>query len=128
VFFVFRQAIIPGAMMNNYVKSLLAVTAFLLCVNILDHSLWTPDEPRVAEIAREMAPTGDFLVSHLSGKPFLEKPPLFFRSSFAINKKCAPVIVLSGYAMIFFKRLNHEIFALLQSKGEPCLQNPARPG
>jgi 4-amino-4-deoxy-L-arabinose transferase-like glycosyltransferase len=45
---------------------------------ILDHSLWTPDEPRVAEIAREMSVSGDYLIPHLSGKPFLEQPPLYY--------------------------------------------------
>lgn len=40
--------------------------------------LWPPDEPRVAEIAREMAATRRWLVPTLNGKPFLEEPPLFY--------------------------------------------------
>ncbi len=58
---------------------LLLVTAILLqCVGILDHSLWTPDEPRVAEISREMAASGDYLIPHHAQKPFLEQPPLYY--------------------------------------------------
>jgi len=40
--------------------------------------LWPPDEPRVAEIAREMAASGSWLVPTLNGHPFLEEPPLFY--------------------------------------------------
>jgi 4-amino-4-deoxy-L-arabinose transferase-like glycosyltransferase len=38
--------------------------------------LWNPDEPRNAEIAREMAASGDWFIPRLNGEPFLEEPPL----------------------------------------------------
>jgi 4-amino-4-deoxy-L-arabinose transferase-like glycosyltransferase len=37
-----------------------------------------PDEPRYAWIARDMAETGDWVTPRLYGKPWLEKPPLFY--------------------------------------------------
>lgn len=40
------------------------------------HVLWGADEPREAEIAREMYVSGDWVVPRLNGQPFLEKPPL----------------------------------------------------
>jgi 4-amino-4-deoxy-L-arabinose transferase-like glycosyltransferase len=55
--------------------------ALLLCVLLgalgLHHGLWTPDEPREAEISREMAlaPT---VIPTLNGHRFIEKPPLYY--------------------------------------------------
>ena len=44
---------------------------------IFQHGLWTPDEPREAEIGREMLDSGLSAVPTLGGAPFVEKPPLF---------------------------------------------------
>jgi 4-amino-4-deoxy-L-arabinose transferase-like glycosyltransferase len=50
----------------------------LFCLGISNHGLWTADEPRVAEIGREMAVTGNWVVPMLNQKPFLEQPPLYY--------------------------------------------------
>jgi 4-amino-4-deoxy-L-arabinose transferase-like glycosyltransferase len=53
----------------------------------LGRGLWTPDEPREAEIGREMRLDPGF-VPHLNGKPFFEKPPLYYwalAGSYAIS-------------------------------------------
>ncbi len=49
----------------------------LLAVLGCNRGLWTPDEPREAEIGREMllAPT---LIPTLNGQRFIEKPPLYY--------------------------------------------------
>ena len=64
--------------MKKGVRLFLVFLVVVQCVGIFDHSLWTPDEPRVAEIAREMAVSGDFLIPQLLYHPFLEKPPVYF--------------------------------------------------
>ncbi len=45
------------------------------------HDLWNPDEPRYAEVAREMLATNTaagYLVPHLNGEIYAQKPPLLF--------------------------------------------------
>jgi 4-amino-4-deoxy-L-arabinose transferase-like glycosyltransferase len=56
--------------------SALALALFLF--RAADIPLTDPDEGRYAEISREMAVNGDWIVPHLFGIPYLEKPPLLY--------------------------------------------------
>jgi 4-amino-4-deoxy-L-arabinose transferase-like glycosyltransferase len=42
------------------------------------HGLWGNDEPREAEMSREMYVSGDWVTPRLNGNAFLEKPPLAY--------------------------------------------------
>jgi 4-amino-4-deoxy-L-arabinose transferase-like glycosyltransferase len=55
---------------------LFALVVFLPGIGARD--LWNPDEPRYAEVAREMRADGHWLVPHLNGRVYAEKPPLMF--------------------------------------------------
>ena len=57
---------------------LLLVAAVILFINIGGWDLWNPDEPRYAEVAREMLKTGNYLVPHINARIYPDKPPLFF--------------------------------------------------
>jgi 4-amino-4-deoxy-L-arabinose transferase-like glycosyltransferase len=43
-----------------------------------ERGLWPPDEPRYAEVAREMLAGGGLLLPQLDARPYAEKPPAFF--------------------------------------------------
>ena len=50
---------------------------------IFGRSLWTPDEPREADIAWRMSRQNDWTLPQLADRPFLEKPPLSYWMSAA---------------------------------------------
>jgi 4-amino-4-deoxy-L-arabinose transferase-like glycosyltransferase len=59
----------------------IAVAAFVLfasCWDVGGYALLEPDEGRNAEIAREMARGGDWVLPHLDGLPYLDKPAAYF--------------------------------------------------
>jgi 4-amino-4-deoxy-L-arabinose transferase-like glycosyltransferase len=64
-----------------------------------------PDEPRYAWIARDMQETGDWITPRLYGKPWFEKPPLYYWGA-ALSFKLFGVSEITA-------RLPSAIFALL---------------
>jgi 4-amino-4-deoxy-L-arabinose transferase-like glycosyltransferase len=79
--------------------SRLVIPPWVLClcivvslVGIVDRDLWTPDEPRDASISLEMSRNHNYLVPHLAGKPFVEKPPLYFAVASGFVSILAPVL------------------------------------
>ena len=55
-----------------------ALATIALPAGIASTDLWPPNEPRVAEVAREMPGRDGWLIPELNGVPFLEEPPLFY--------------------------------------------------
>jgi hypothetical protein len=57
---------------------LLGLCFVIYFVNLGQWDLWNPDEPRYAEVSREMVKGGDWILMHRNGKLYTDKPPLFF--------------------------------------------------
>jgi len=58
--------------------TLLVFCFFLFILGIGRWDLWNPDEPRYAQVAREMVDRGDWILMHVNGNTYVDKPPLFF--------------------------------------------------
>ena len=89
----------PPAMPHEkwMLPALLLLAALAFGINAGGYDLWPPDEPRYAEVAREMGETG-YLVPRINGEVYTEKPPLLFWSMAAFN-------ALSGEANAWTARL-----------------------
>ena len=91
-------------------KSNIAVVALFLLIYILPlgaRDLVVPDETRYGEIPREMITGGDWIVPHLNGLRYFEKPPLgywvhagsillFGENNFAVRLPSAMAVGLSA--------------------------------
>jgi len=60
------------------VAILIGFCILLYFLNLGRWDLWNPDEPRYAQVAREMVNEGDWILMHYNGKTYADKPPLFF--------------------------------------------------
>jgi 4-amino-4-deoxy-L-arabinose transferase-like glycosyltransferase len=58
--------------------TLLVFCSLLFILGVGRWDLWNPDEPRYAEVAKEMVEMGDWILMHVNGKTYEDKPPLFF--------------------------------------------------
>jgi 4-amino-4-deoxy-L-arabinose transferase-like glycosyltransferase len=63
---------------TRYLFIILAIGTLLFLFNLGGRDLWEPDETRYAVVAREMRETGSWILPHLNGEVYAEKPPLFF--------------------------------------------------
>src|SRR5262245_2603293 len=97
-----------------------AVALLTLLPHLAPRPFFSPDEAFYAQVAREMAETGDFVVPRFDGRPWLEKPPLLawlLAGSFAVLGFGFPAAaVLNGTATLATAAI---IWAHTRRMGEP---------
>ena len=57
---------------------LLVFCSLLFILGVGRWDLWNPDEPRYTQVAKEMVERGDWILMHVNGNTYVDKPPLFF--------------------------------------------------
>ncbi|MBR3583029.1 MAG: glycosyltransferase family 39 protein [Kiritimatiellae bacterium] len=85
----------------SFLTPLLLLVAAALCLaGIVDHDLWTADEPRVCCLSKTMWETGEWAVPRLAGDIFIEKPPLYFWVCGACGRFFGPLFGYVGGARL----------------------------
>ncbi len=97
-----RPSVPPAALrVRHWPIAVLLALAPLWLVGIFDRGLWTPDEPREADIAWRMSQQTDRTLPQLANTPFLEKPPLSYWMS------------AGGIGLFDVPRAPHILYAIL---------------
>ena len=93
-------------MISNHRSIWLVVSIALigagLCYDLAGYPLLDPDEGRNAEIAREMAVSGDFVHPRLETLPYLDKPVLHFAVTAAAIRVLGPTEVAARLPSLAF--------------------------
>lgn len=74
--------------MRIRVTLLLLASTIVILIGQIGRELVPPDDLREVEVAREMYESGSYIVPHLAGLPFVEKPPGF------------PAVVATAYQIV----------------------------
>jgi 4-amino-4-deoxy-L-arabinose transferase-like glycosyltransferase len=78
--------------LSAYVRLPLLILAAALALgfDLGGYPLFDPDEGRNAEVAREMAASNDYLLPHVDGLPYLDKPVVYFAAAAAVMEVLGP--------------------------------------
>ncbi|HET7038779.1 MAG TPA: phospholipid carrier-dependent glycosyltransferase [Gemmatimonadales bacterium] len=93
--------------------ALAALAGSALVYRLGGYALLEPDEGRNAEIAREMAATGDYVLPRLNGLPYVDKPVLSFAAGALAMEALGPTETAARLPSVLFTLLTAGLVAWL---------------
>ena len=66
------------SLLRRFLTAWLLVASAALAARLGGYPLFEPDEGRNGEVGREMAATNDYVLPHIDGLPYLDKPIVYF--------------------------------------------------
>ncbi|MGA7799585.1 MAG: glycosyltransferase family 39 protein [Gammaproteobacteria bacterium] len=79
---------------------LLCLCAAFVLPGLIGHDPWKQDETYVFDIIRHVLHTGDWVVPMMAGKPFMEKPPLYYLVAAGCARMFSPWLALPDAARL----------------------------
>ncbi|MGR3178158.1 MAG: ArnT family glycosyltransferase [Candidatus Anammoxibacter sp.] len=73
-----RESCFWKRLFSSYVVLIIIFSCLLFLFNLGKRDLWAPDEPRYAQVSKEMWESNDFVLPHLNGEKYPDKPPILF--------------------------------------------------
>src|ERR1700688_2519855 len=80
--------------------AIVALCAIYVIVGLTGHDPWKQDETYVTSIVNHISKTEDWIVPHSAGRPFLEKPPLYYLVAEEFSDALAPWLPLHDGARL----------------------------
>jgi 4-amino-4-deoxy-L-arabinose transferase-like glycosyltransferase len=101
---------------RNFAAVWALVAAAALAVHLGSYPLFEPDEGRNGEVAREMAATNDYVLPHIDGLPYIDKPIVYFAAAAAVMEVTGPTAAAARLPAWFFTLLTAIVVAWFAAK------------
>lgn len=100
-----RNTLMEWNSKDSWKVFLLLSIIFVVFSGLFNHTVWTPDEPRVVAVIKDMYLSDNLIIPHFAGIPFVEKPPLYFIY-------CVSLMHLTGLDALMAARLGLGLLCL----------------